>query len=145
MPFVYTFTMAILTPFEELEYIKSFKSLAQNAPFQTIRAILLSIPPEERTIRKLKHLITDHNTLKEDTVLTIIGALYPETHLPKQNPAGTGRNFLNMKVTGQQQSVSAFFQAVEQWQPPQPQETPIEKSAAPETWWGKIMRVLGQQ
>lgn len=135
----------ISTPPKTPQYETALAELAKNASFTEIKTILLSIPLEKRTIKALKKLIGDHNTLKEDTVLTIVQALYPETHLPKQNPAGTGRTFLDMKITGQTTSVAAFFQALETWQPPQPQETPIEKEAAPETWWEKIMRVLGRQ
>lgn len=137
--------MAILTLTGEPEYVKIFKGLAPNTPFQTIRAIFLRIPDDERTFTILKGLIEDDTTLKDDTILTIIHALYPEVELHGPNPAITGRRFLNMKVTGQANSVSAFFQAVKEWQPPQSQETPIEKEAAPKKWWERIIRVLERQ
>lgn len=136
--------MSVHTPPARPEYMENIATLPTNAPFEVIKPLLLAIPREERNVNTLKTLINDYQTLRDQTVLTIIAALYPETKLHGPNPAVTGRRFLDMKTTGQAHSLTAFFAAIEEWQPQQksPETEQPEKHPEQDGWWTRIMRAL---
>lgn len=135
--------MGLHTP-PKPEYMENIATLPTNAPFEIIKPLLLAIPREERNVNALKTLINDYQTLRDQTVLTIIAALYPEVKLHEPNPAVTGRHFLGIKITGQAHSVTAFFTAIEEWQPQQkaPEKEQPEKHPEQDRLWTRIMRAL---
>lgn len=136
--------MSVLRPPDRPEYMENIARLPVDAPFEMIKPLLLAIPIEERNVNTLKTLISDYQTLRDQTVLTIIAALYHETKLHGPNPAVTGRRFLDMKSTGQAHSVTAFFAAIEEWQPQQksPEKDQPEKHPEQDRLWTRIMRAL---